>query len=149
MSDFTLSVAVGRSALGLGDLEINDHTSYYVASDPGLFEGQIDWDRQTVSSPDVDGDFTVSRRRGNVEESLVVEIIAASSLDMWQKVGNLKNAVSQDRFNLTITYQGQVTTWVCETASYSLRADSARLAIYRPQMALVIPRKPVPTAGAL
>jgi hypothetical protein len=119
MTDLTIVAKVTRTALSLGDLDINDHTSYVLAG-PSAMGAQVSWDRRQVSAPWVDGDITVS----------------------------LITAFCQDRYTLMITVGSQQHAWDCEAADYMVQFDTVHLHALYAVTTFQVPRKPVALSGA-
>lgn len=147
MTDFPITARVTRPDLGLGDLDINDHTAYVVAG-PSALGGTVSWDRRAVSSPWVEGDITVSRRRGNVMEPLTVYVKGTDQADMDAKIATLVAAFTQDRYGLQIITGGANHAWDCEAADYTVMFDTVHFHALYAQVTFQIPRKPVALSGA-
>jgi hypothetical protein len=147
MTDLTIVAKVTRTALSLGDLDINDHTSYVLAG-PSAMGAQVSWDRRQVSAPWVDGDITVSRRRTNVMEPLSVYVKGSTQADMDTKIGALITAFCQDRYTLMITVGSQQHAWDCEAADYMVQFDTVHLHALYAVTTFQVPRKPVALSGA-
>jgi hypothetical protein len=145
--DIGLSVRVSRELLGLGELEINDHRSYYCA--PQFLGGQVAWRRNTVSSPWLDGDVTINRTRGMVTEQLAVEVLGANLSEAQTNVVTLIEAFIQSRFTLTADFGDLEVSQVydCEAADYQISWSGPRLVASQLQVVLGVPRQPVALAG--
>lgn len=146
MPDISLAVTLSRTLLSLPALNLNDYTNYYFAGQNT--PGAVSWVRNQVSSPYVDDDFTVSRRRGKVMESLLVEVLGSTQTALRDNLAALVNAVVQDTFILTVSFAGVSYAWACESADYQVIWSGPRMVARQVQMALTIPRSPVPSAGA-
>jgi hypothetical protein len=109
-----LSVSLSRTLLSLPDLDINDHTNYYIAR---IGDSQVNWRRQTVSSPWIDGTVTTHRSKENITRSMSVEVLG----DTWQETKSnakaLIDAISQDNFVLTMGMEE--TTYPINTYYYT------------------------------
>jgi hypothetical protein len=146
VTDVDLSVKVSRDALGLLPLELADDP-YYLASTPFL-GSQVTWDRQQVSSRFVEGDYTTSRRRGNVVEQLAVEVKTSSTFDLSNAMEVLIDAFAQDNYTLTVTIDGQIWAYACESADYqNAMWTTPRLAAHQGQAVFSVPRKPLAVSG--
>ena len=139
--DLTMSVVVSRDTMGLAPLEINDHLDYVFAT-PELFGGQQAWDRVQVSSPYVDGDFTVTRRKQNVQEDIQVEVFGANNSEVTSNARKLIEAFSQDSFTITLCLNGVYSLYTCEAADYKVIGTGPRWAAKQIQVVLSVPRKP-------
>ena len=153
--DLSMSVTISRTLLGLTPLEINDQLLYKIA--PGLLGGQVTWQRITASSPYMDDDITVNRRRGRVSEPLLVEVFGRSKAQpnadnpaiLKTNLGTLVQAMVQDTFDLTITLDAQTYIYACEAADYSMAWSTPRFVARQLQVAFVVPRAPVPVSGPI
>lgn len=146
VTDVDLSVEINRDALALLPLEIADGHPYYVATQ--FLGSGVAWDRQTVASRWVDGDFTTSRRRGNVTEQVAVEVACASTAALLLATEVLIAAFTQDAFTMTVTIDGRIWAYQCEAADYqSLQWSTPRLSAHQGQVLFGVPRRPVALAG--
>lgn len=146
MPDIGLSVAVTRSLLGLADLDINDHESFYVA--PNTLGAQLTYNRQQVGAPWCDGQVTVNRSKQNVSEPVVVEVLGDDNSEVFANMAALIAAFSQDSFTLKITVDGVVNNYRCEAADYQIGAwVTGRLAAEQAQVTFTVLRQPVAAAG--
>ncbi len=141
-----MSVKVTRTLLGKGDLELNDHYRYIVAS---ISPGDSKWRRKTTSSPYLDGAVTTQRARDNSEMQILVDILSQYQAEMGSLKADLVEAFEQDSYTLTVVIDGYTTSWLCETADYRNDLQKERLHGGRQQIAFMVPRKPVATAGIL
>lgn len=141
-----LSVSAAVSLPNSGTLDINDGTSYRIAG-PSILGGTVQWDRKTVSSPDVEGDFTTHRRRTNVSDMLAVYVKGSTTLDLMTKIKTLTDAFSQDRFTLAINIGTSANQWDCEAADYSVELDTAHVNALYARVTFNIPRRPAPLQG--
>lgn len=146
MTDIALSVKVNRDKLGLIPLELNA-PPYYLASAPFLGT-QVTWDRQVASSRWVDGDVTTSRRRGQVQEQMAVEVQCASMFDLRNAMDEVIDAFLQDFYTLTVNVDGSIWVYDCEAADYTnLMWTTPRLVAHQGQVLFAIPRRPVAAVG--
>lgn len=144
MSDISMQVTITRTLLSLGDLSLNDHTNFYAApSSPAA----VTWQRTSVTSPFVDGDITVHRRRGNVTEEMLFEVLGTSQSNLQANLDTLIEAFSQDSFTITVTFAGTSYAWACEAADYQVIWDGPRVIAKQVQVRLSVPRSPVPLSG--
>jgi hypothetical protein len=146
MADIVLSALVSRDALGLLPLEIADGNPYYLATQ--FMGAAVAWDRQSVTSRWVDGDYTVSRRRANVIEQVGVETLADTMLQLRARLTTLIEAFTQDHFVFTITVDGAIFAYDCEAADYTNSMwTTPRLASCQGQVLFSVPRRPIAVAG--
>lgn len=146
MPELGLSVVVGRGLLGLADLEINDHVSYYVA--PQFLGGQVAWTRQQVTSPFCDGAVTTYRTRGVVSEQLGVEVLGDSPAEVNTGLAVLLAAFVQDSFAIAVAIGDQTWQYACEAADYQVAWSGPRWLANQLQVLFTVPRQPVPAVGA-
>lgn len=148
MADLNVVATVTRAQLGLGDLNINDGNTYTLAG-PQIMGGTVTWDRRQVSSPWVDGDVTVARRRANVQDQLTFYVGGSSTANMNLNLQNLIWAFTQDRYTLSITVGSQQFAWDCEAADYSVQIDTPHMKALYVAVTFTIPRKPAALSGAV
>jgi hypothetical protein len=148
MTDLSISALVSRTLLGLGDLNINDHSKYVLAG-PMAFGGQVQWNRRQVEAPWVDGQITVERHRTNVTEPLSIYVAGTSLGDLDTNLGVLLAAFMQDRYTFQLVVGGANHAWDCESADVSqVLYDTAHVYNKYVTVTLAVPRKPIPLAGA-
>lgn len=135
---FNLSVHVTRA--GQSNLDINDHLNYIVAT--GFFGGQVNWDRKQISSPYMDGDYTVSRRARNVEETVQIHVYGQDHADLIENVRRLVSAFTQTMFDIVVDIDGATTIYHCEAANYAVDWNSPKFASNMTTVTFVVPRKP-------
>lgn len=138
------TASVTRSLLGLGNLDINDHVSYVLSY--GILGANTSWERNQVKSQWVDGDVTVSRRRGNVIEPMVFHVYGNDQSDLQSNISTLIDAFIQDSFTMTIDLDGSTYQYSCESADHSVewgyKMHSAMTTV-----TFQVPRKPIALAG--
>lgn len=139
------AASISRPELGLADLNINDHTNYYVA--PGTFGATVSWRRQTVSSPWIEGQFTVGAVRDQVEDKLVVEVKGADQLSLQNNVKALIDAISQSSFSMTMSLDTAYYTYACEASDYTIDWTNTRWIGRQVQVTIALRRSPVPVNG--
>jgi len=146
MSDISVNAKVTRTDLGLGDLNINDTTKYRIAG-PSVMDGTTAWERNQVTSPWVEGDITISRRRGNVTSQLNIYVTGSTIGDMLANIRTLVDAFTQNRFTVQINMGTSVNQWDCEAADYSVVMDTAHVYNMYAMATFSLQRKPIPVAG--
>ncbi len=140
-----MSVVCSRALLGLADLEINDHVSYYVA--PAFLGGGVTWNRTSATSPFCDGAVTTYRTRGVVTEQIGVEVLGASAAALNGHLAVLLAAFTQDTFHLAVAIGDADWEYACEAADYQVAWSGPRLIARQLQVVFGVPRQPVPVAG--
>lgn len=141
----TFAATVTRSDLGLADLNINDNADYIVASE--MLGSMVTWERKTVSSPFVNGDVTVHRRRGNVSEKFAVYVLGATQTEIQTNIKTLIDAFNQNRFNLTITLDSTVYTYICEASDYQVEWMNTNFFALKVKVVFNLIRGPIPLVG--
>lgn len=141
----TFSASVTRSSLGLGDLDIHDGLNYVITN--RLFGGSVSYQRNQVSSPYVDGDVTVTRRRPNVSENISIHVYGSDHASMATNVSALIAAFSQDSFNIGVTVGNQLYQYQCEAADYQMEWDQAKMHSTQTTVNFQLPRRPAAVSG--
>lgn len=136
---------VTRGLLALDDLDINDHTNYSLA--PGIMGGQVTWDRNEVSSPWVDGEITVSRKKRNVQENLIINVYGASQAGLQARMVTLVEAFTQDNYSLAFNINGDIRMYKCFAADYQVSWDQSRNKAMNVPITFMVPRLPNPWRG--
>lgn len=145
MADLSLHVVVTRDLLGLPDLDINDHASYYLS--PTFLGGQVQWNRNQVTSPFMDGAVTTQRSRQMVNETVQLEVLGDGNAELKDNIDALILAVLQDSFELQVGVNNGAYRYQCETADYKLFWQGPRFMACQAQVELTIPRQPVALTG--
>lgn len=112
----TVTVTIGRSELGLADLELSD-PPYKVAP---LEPGGVIIDRTTASSHNVDGDVLVHHRREQATGSLEVVVTGSTDDAAQANVDALIEALSQTQWTLTVDVDGTLWVYSCDVADYDV-----------------------------
>jgi hypothetical protein len=148
VSDLTLAGSVTRTALAMGDLNLNDYTSYYLSAQ--LMGGEERWTRNIDGSAYMDGEVTTNRHRGNITERVGVEVIGSSQSVLDANIAALKQAFFQDSFQMTLTINSSTHTYQCEAADMdSQMVWSSGRQVGRVVLCLFsVPRRPIPLVGS-
>lgn len=141
----TLAASVTRDELGMGDLNINDHTSY--ALGVNILGGQVAWQKQQVTSPYIDGDITITRRRPTVMETIEINVYGTNHSTLITRLKTLVQAFSQDTFNLGVSFNGTLRQYQCEAADYSIEYNQPKIHSHQCLVRFSVPRNPIPIAG--
>lgn len=145
MADLAMSVTISRAALALPPLQLNDHDAYYIGTQ--LLGGQVQYNRNSVTSPFVDGAVTTYRTRQVLNEQITVEVLGENAYDCRVHLDDLITAVSQDSFTLTVIIAGVTYAYACEAADFQLAWSGPRVMANQYQVQLTLPRQPVPLTG--
>lgn len=99
-------VTIGRTGLGLADLNLDDPTNGFYVSDNWTPGGQT-WQRYNATpSAWVNGDRVVGQRMIEQTEVFDVYINATTPAELKAKVQTIATALSQMRYTLTINWDG-------------------------------------------
>jgi hypothetical protein len=139
------AATVTRGSLGLSNLNIHDGLNYIVTNK--ILGAQVAWDKNQVSSPWVDGDVTISRRRPNVSEPFSIHVHGDDHADMKNNVQVLLEAFMQNQYNLAVTVGNQLFQYKCETADYQMEFDQSKMFATMTTINFQIPRRPVAVSG--
>ena len=143
----TFAATVTRSDLGLGSLNINDNADYKVGNE--IMGAMVTYDRKIVSSPYVNGDVTVHRRRGNVSEKFSVYVMAATQTELQTNTKTLIDAFSQNKFNLAVTLDSVQYTYQCEASDYQVEWSNAHMFSLMVKVTFNLIRNPIPLVGGV
>lgn len=145
MSDLGITASFTRPELGLPDLSINDHVSYFLT--PTFLGSMVQWNRQQATSPFLDGAVTTFRSRQMVQENLAIEVLGDTNAEMWDNVRALIDCVVQSKYNLGLAIGSEVHQWMCEAADYQFNWNAPRIIANQVQLVIALPRQPVAIQG--
>jgi hypothetical protein len=141
----TFAASVTRSDLGLATLNINDGLDYRVSNE--IMGSMVTYDRKTVSSPYVNGDVTVHRRRGSVAEKFAVYVYGDTQTELQANVKTLIEAFSQNVFNLIMTLDSVEWSYKCEASDYQIEWSNAHMFANQVRVVFNLIRSPIPVVG--
>lgn len=148
MSDFDFFAAsITRTSLGLNPLDLSDQINYKLGNE--LLGGTQSWQRQSVRSPYVDGEFTVNRTRARVDEKFSVQVMGADQLMLQDNLAQVIDAFSQHRFVLTVEMDGAVYSYDCEASDYTIDWTGPRWMAKTVLVTFMVPRQPRLLTGGL
>lgn len=139
----------------LADLSLYNPGVYEVA---GLGPGVLVWDKQTVRSRWVHGDFLVSATKRSSHAPLRIRVLGSSAPELDTRTRSLLDVFDQWSYDLTLTVDGVVHKWRCQPADYSPTPDENRpageygmpsLGVFQHLYTFIVPRSPVPLAGSM
>lgn len=142
-----LSVIITRTELALADLELNAYP--YVVSGEGIEPGQTELERHQASSPFVDGQYTVSSKRGQPNMVITLDVRGDTTTEINTNVATLIDAFDQDLFEIAVTIDGQTFRWRGERADRGVGWRRERWHAYIVRAAFQFPRHPIPVTGAV
>jgi hypothetical protein len=143
----TLTAYVTRDELGLGDLDINDGVNFKVAG--AFMGGSVAWQRNNVSSPYIDGDITVSRRRGDIVEPVEIWVYGDNHTELRDNLGELLTAFTQENYNLSFNFDGRNRKYDCKCADYTVSYEQAFVHSKMHKVVFNIPRNPIAIYGGI
>lgn len=145
MTDLPTIAKVSRPVLGGGDLYIN--ASPYRLVGPTVMGSSVQWERKTASSPWVDGDVTVARRRPSVRDTVSVYVTGTDQANMQTNITTLVTAFTQDRYTLQIQIGNANWAWDCEAADYSVQMETVHMYQKYVVCTFEVIRRPIALAG--
>ena len=118
-NDKTLSYFDVEVSSGTVWTSLNDLMNYRVnAEDFG--ERAQTLRRVTATSPFYDGTFLVHSTLENVEEKVNVYVYGASQNHVTENMLALLELFAQDSYNVRVSMNDHVETWLCQPADYSI-----------------------------
>lgn len=145
----TLTGSVTRTELALAALNLEVEGAYRVTSiGPG---GRL-WRRQLATSRYMHGRALVHAVLEQGDLALGVRCYSTTGTGLNNNTVALIEAFSQRAYDVTVVIEGATQTWRCEPADLQVTSgewDKYALAQHQQEYTLIIPRNPVPTAGAL
>lgn len=153
------TITVTRSELSLSTLDINDEATYYCLFE-GFASGGGQWERHMVDSPYTDGEYEVGKRLRNSEVAMGLAVKGSTQAALDAAVAALVDVdtgafVAQYSYDVTVTIAGYARTWRCYAADWQVDWKGnwidgiTDLGPYYAPIALAIPRRPIPVAGAV
>lgn len=142
ISTSPIIVAVDGSYDNFGTwLDLNDRKVYRVAK--GSFEeSAMQFRREEIKNPFLEGAYTVNALRENTIETLVVRVMGDTTMDVTSAVTKLTDALSQTTFKMEVVLDNAKFSWNCYAADYTI---STPVEMLHARMAMVkanIPRDP-------
>lgn len=141
----TFASSVTRTELALPDLNLNDHLNYIVVNQ--ILGAQVQWRRQAVTSPFIEGQYTVGRVRDVVTDKFAVQVLGADQATMFGNLQALLAAFNQDYFNLSITLDNQMLTFACEASVYTVDFSQERIWARQMLVTFDLRRQPISVNG--
>ncbi len=100
-------------------IDLNDGETYKIAK--GSFENSaVQFRRDEVENPFLEGKYTINALRENVTEEVVVYVYGNNSMSTAEAVRNLTDAVSQIRYRMEITVDDSRRSWWCYASDYTV-----------------------------
>ena len=140
----TISLAITRTLLSLGDLTISDTgtigTSGYVLI--SIDEGRTIVENTFAESRWIDGAALTSTRRPMTNLELLVRVQGTTVGDMMTNIAALKAAVDQRTYTVTATGTAVDDPWTCSPATVGRAYDRLLMRKGADLLTLSIPRQP-------
>lgn len=139
----------------LADLDLNAPGAYEAV---GFGPGQTTWRRSMASSRWVHGEVLTHATKGLGSMPLRVRVLGASAAALDTNTAALIAAFEQWTYDFTAVVDGVTHTWRCMPADYGPTPDeggsageygTASLDVLAQLYTFIIPRNPVPLAGAI
>lgn len=147
-----LSCRIKRTSLSLADLELEtEEYCRVVKFGPGV----PTWEKTYVRSPFAHGSYPTGMKRTLVQTPLTVRLYGTNASELGYRSDELFEAVSQFTFEMVFVIDSIATRrWQCYAAdTFTLGEagsfDKTFLHHHWQDVALDIPRKPVPLQGAI
>jgi hypothetical protein len=100
-------------------IDLNDGDTYKIAK--GSFENSaVQFRRDEVENPFLEGKYTINALRENVTEEVVVYVYGGNTMSTAEAVRNLTDAVSQTRYRMEITIEDARRSWWCYASDYTV-----------------------------
>lgn len=144
--DLAVVCTVSRSALGLGELSLNDHVSYRLAAESFSQRGQ-QWDRAQAGSPYLDGKVTVNRTRQMTTETVSIEVLGTDGASVQAGVNTVRQAFNQAKYALTLSIGSAFYQFSCETADVTETWSTSRWVADQLYLTFAVPVQPKLLAG--
>lgn len=160
MTTSAKTITVTRTELALSTLDVSDESTYFILYE-GFTGGGGRWERKMVDSPYTDGEYEVGKRLRNTEAALGLAVKATTQTALDTAIAALVDKdtgafTAQYSYNLTVTIAGYARTWRCYAADWTIDWKDNWIdgvvpgtgPFYAP-LALAIPTRPIPVAGAV
>lgn len=118
----------------------------YRLSADAFTEQGVTWRRSDVSSPFVEGTWTVNAVRENVTEQLDVWVRCSSTGDLAVAVEELLGALAQLNFGLELTFDDVRSFYQCYVADVTVKSPRELRFSRMAQVSAQVPRHPVARA---
>ena len=123
-------------------LNVSDGTIYKVAK--GSFENSaVQFRRDEVTNPFLEGKFTVNALRDNVMETLAIYVYADDLATLNTRVDALTDAVRSNQFLVKVTLDNSSRVWLCYAADYAVNTQMEFLHSRMALVTVTLPRHPV------
>jgi hypothetical protein len=141
----SITCTLTRVNLGLADLNINDHLNFGIGAP--ILGATTSWRRQTVQSPYVESQWTVSAVRDLVQDQFAVNVFGADQVALQNNIKTLVAAISQSYYNLSLSLDAAVTTYACQASDYTIDWSKERLFARNVLVKIMLRRSPVAING--
>lgn len=145
--DFGFGCVITQDLLGLPGLDLDDEIKFRIGVP--FFGGEVQWNRNKISSPFIDGETTTYRTRQMVTEPVQIDVYGDDLDEVMANANELIAAFVQDHFNIAVTVGTTLYQYQCEAADYTPIYDTARFAQPLGQVIFAVPRQPEPIVGGV
>lgn len=129
-------------------IDCNDGETYVVAK--GSFEdSDVQFRRDEVTNPFLEGKYTINALRENVTETLIVYVYGDTAAGLREAVTNLTDAFSQIRYRVEVDVNNSRRSWWCYAADYNIKTSIEFMHSNMAQVTIKIPRDPVETLSEI
>ena len=142
-TELAVSASVTTSS---GSLDLDDGVNFRLGKQVEI--GSVSWRKEVVTSPFVAGRFPVHEVKDAAESSISVHVLGSNHAALRSNLATLLSAFTeQSSYQLTMTVEGQTSTWTCERADYQVGFATETLAALVVPVQLSFFRHPEPDAG--
>lgn len=123
-------------------LDLNDKTVYTIAA--GSFEEtSVQFRREEITNPFIEGTYVVNALRDNVMMNLVVRVSGERTYDVAEAVTQLTDALGQVNYKVMLIIDGAKWIYNCYAADYSVQTPRELLHSRMATVSAEIMRDPV------
>lgn len=131
-----------------GWLDLEDDDIYELHAE-ALNDRQVQWRKQQVTSPYVDGTYTTAAVKENVSEALSIWVRAADPLELATRIAQVTDALDQLTYTLMFRSNNYVEYWTAvEPADYTINMAHELRHAFRGIVRATVYRLPELTWGA-
>lgn len=101
-------------------LDVNDKKVFTLAKG-SLEESAVQFRREEIVNPFIEGKYVVNALRDNVEMTLVIRVRGDRTFDVASSVEKLTNALGQVNFKIMLVIEDSVRIYNCYASDYSVQ----------------------------
>lgn len=95
-----------------------------------------------ATNPFVEGTYTVAAVKENVTENVSIYVYASSQAALRARIAAVTDCLDQIRYTLTYGVDGNIETWTCFSADYSIQSQQEFQHAYMALIRANVPRLP-------